>query len=360
MEMNALVCTSLREKPETARTSRKSAGKDIGKLIRMGLNENVFGMSPKALAAIRQADEEGSYYQDWTQKDLKAAIMEHYGVGYDMIVTGSGSSSLIDALGTAFLDPGDELLLCMPTFPAIIDTAEINGASVKTIPLREDLSYDLDGLLSAITEKTKMVYFCNPNNPTGTYVGIDALTKFADACPDHVIQVYDEAYIEFVEAEDCLEMTEEMKARKDKPIIQLKTFSKFYGMAGLRAGYALAQPELIAWLKKCGTEFSMSRASMAGAAAAIRDREHAAYVKESVAASRHFLEKGLEELGCRVIPSETNFIFFDAGMDPEEIMEKMMEKGILMSAQAGACRISVHTIDTDQLFLQFLKEILGK
>lgn len=360
MEVSTLVCRALREKPETERKSRKASGKDIGTLVRMGLNENVFGMSPKALAAIHQADQEGNYYQDWTQKDLKAAIMEHYGVSYDMVVTGSGSSALTDALGTAFLEPGDELLLCTPTFPAIIDTAQINGASVKTIPLKEDLTFDLDGLLSAISDQTKMVYICNPNNPTGTYVGIDALTEFAKACPDHVIQVYDEAYIEFAEAEDCLEMTEVMKTLKDKPIIQLKTFSKFYAMAGLRAGYVLAQPELIAWLKKCGTEFAMSKASMAGAAAAIRDTEHAAYVKQSTAASRHFLQEGLTALGCKVIPSQTNFIFFDAGKDPEEIRERMMDRGILMSAQAGACRISVHTIDTDKVFLQFLKEILDQ
>ncbi len=358
MEVKKLLCSTLREKPETMRASRKMGNIDINKLIRMGLNENAFGTSPKAIAAMQEMAAKGNTYQDWMQTDLKSAIAEHYGVGFENIVTGPGSSSVTDALGVAFLEPGDEVLLCMPTFPAIIDTAQNNGAKPVIIPTKEDLTYDLDGLLANINEHTKMVYICNPNNPIGTYVGIDALTAFAKKCPDHVIQVYDEAYIEFAEAEDCKEMVEVMKELKEKPIVLLKTFSKFYGMAGIRAGYILAQPELIEWLSKCGTQFALSKVSQAGAAAAMRDKEHGEYVKRENARSRAYLTEELKKLGCKVYPSQTNFIFFDPHVDPQEVSMKMMERGIMISAQAGANRVTVHRMEMCQLFIRYLTEIL--
>lgn len=358
MEVKNLLCKTLREKPETKRASRRMGNLDINKLIRMGLNENVFGMSPKALEAMSAMQEYGNYYQDWAQKDLKSAIAEHYGVEMENIVTGCGSSALTDALGTAFLEPGDEVVLCMPTFPAIIDTAQMNGATPVIVPMKEDLKYDLDALYAAITDKTKMVYICNPNNPTGTYVGKDALMDFARKCPDHVIQVYDEAYIEFAEAEDCVEMVEAMKELPDKPIVLLKTFSKFYGMAGIRVGYVLAQPEIVEWLSKCGTQFCVSKVSQAGAAAAIRDTEHGKYVKEQVAIWRKYLTEEMKKLGCKVYDSQTNFIFFDPHVDPQAVADKMMERGIMMSAQAGENRVSIGKPEHNKLYIKYLKEIL--
>lgn len=358
MEVTNLLCKTLREKPETKRASRRMGNVDINKLIRMGLNENVFGMSPKAIRAMREMTELGNYYQDWSQTDLKSAIGEHYDVTPDYIVTGCGSSALTDALGVAFLEPGDELVLCMPTFPAIIDTAQMNGATPVIVPMGEDLKYDLDALYAAINEKTKMVYICNPNNPTGTYVGKDALMEFAKKCPEHVIQVYDEAYIEFAEAPDCLEMVDAMKELKDKPIVLLKTFSKFYAMAGVRVGYILAQPELIEWLSKCGTQFAVSKISQAGAAAAMRDVEHGEYVKSEVAKWRKYISEELEKLGCKVYPSQTNFIFFDPHVDPQAVSDKMMERGIMMSAQAGADRVSIGKPEHCKMYIQYLKEIL--
>lgn len=358
MEVKSLLCKTLREKPETQRASRKLGNIDFTKLEHMGLNENVFGMSPKAAEAMKEVAESGNYYADWLQKDLKMAIAEHYGLAYENVVTGCGSSALTDALGVAFLEPGDELVLCMPTFPAIIDTAQMNGATPVILPCKEDLTFDLDAMLEAINEHTKMVYICNPNNPTGTYVGIDALMDFAKKCPDHVVQVYDEAYIEFAEAEDCKEMVEAMKELKDKPIVLLKTFSKFYGMAGVRVGYILAQPEIIAELAKCGTQFGVSKMSQAGAAAAMKDTEHGAYVKAEVAKSRAYLQEELKKLGCKVYDSQTNFIFFDPHVDPMEVNMKMMEKGIMMSAQAGANRVSVHKMEMCELYIKYLTEIL--
>ena len=360
MDVKKLLCKTLREKPETKRASRKMGAIDFSKLIRMGLNENAFGVSPKALAAMNSIAPEGNYYQDWSQADLKGAIGEHYGVTPDYIVTGCGSSSLTDALGAAFLEPGDEMILEMPTFPAIIDTAQMNGATPVIVQMGEDLTYDMDKLLAAITDKTKMVYICNPNNPTGTYVPKEKLMEFARKCPNHVIQVYDEAYIEFAEAEDCQEMVDAMKEMPEKPIILLKTFSKFYGMAGIRAGYILAQPELIEWLSKCGTQFALSKVSQAGAAEAMKDTEHNAYVKSEATRCRKYLSEEMEKLGCKVYPSQTNFIFFHPGegIEPQDVADMMMERGIMISAQAGANRVSVSIMEHCELYIKYLTEIL--
>lgn len=362
MDVQSLLCKTLREKPETKRTSRKMGAIDFSKLIRMGLNENAFGLSPKAQEAMNKMAPQGNFYQDWTQADLKGAIGEIYDVPPEFIVTGCGSSSLTDALGTAFLEPGDEMILEMPTFPAIIDTAQMNGATPVIVEMGEDLKYDMDKMLEAITDKTKMVYICNPNNPTGTYVPKDKLMEFAKKCPDHVIQVYDEAYIEFAEAPDCQEMVDAMKEMPEKPIVILKTFSKFYGMAGVRCGYILAQPEIIEWLAKCGTQFAVSKVSQAGAAAAMRDEEYKAYVKSETCKNRKYLFEEQKKLGCKQYESQTNFIFFHPGdgIDPAEVAGKMMEKGIMMSAQAGANRVSVGTKEQCELYIKYLTEILSE
>lgn len=356
-----LLCTFMREKPETMRASRKLGKIDFSKIEHMGLNENVFGMSPKAIAAMAEAAPHNNFYADWTQEKLKNAIGEHYGVDPEFILTGCGSSALTDAIGVAFLEKGDEVLMCMPTFPAFVDTAHINGASVVTIPTNDDLTLDMDGLLENITDKTKLVYICNPNNPTGTYIGIDKLNEFAKKCPDHVIQVYDEAYIEFAEADDCQEMVETMKAMPEKPIICLKTFSKFYGMAGVRAGYVLAQPEIITYLAKSGggQGWALGGVSQAGAAAAMEDREHGEYVKAENARCRKYLIDEMRKLGCKVYDSQTNFIFFHPGVDPEEVAYRMMMKGIMISAQAGANRVSVNFMPVCERFIEYLGEIIG-
>ena len=152
-----LLCTYLREKPETQRASRKLGKVDFSTIEHMGLNENVFGMSPKAIEAMAAVAPNNKFYADWMQVELKEAIGDHYGVTPDFILTGCGSSAVTDALGVAFLEKGDEVLMCVPTFPALVDTAQINGASVVTIPTKEDLTFDLDGLLENITEKDAVV-----------------------------------------------------------------------------------------------------------------------------------------------------------------------------------------------------------
>ena len=358
MDVKSLMSRNLREKPETMRLSRKMGNVDFSKLKHMGLNENVFGMSPKAVKALQEAAGPSNYYMffDFSPKALKPTLAAEFGLEIGNIATGAGSSAIIEAVGRAFLNRDDEMITCMPTFAAFIDAAQMNGAKPVILPLREDMTFDLDAILGAITDKTKMIVICNPNNPTGTYVSEQALREFVGKVPDNIIILFDEAYIEFAEAPDCVSMTEVMKENPDKPIIILKTFSKFYAMAGARLGYALAQPEIIDAISKCGIGFDVSKASSAAAAEAVRDKEHGKYVLEQVHKWRKYLTDEMRAMGCKVYDSQTNFIYFDAGIEPKELMAKMMEKGILISA-SELSRVSVGVPQDNELFIKYLKEI---
>lgn len=358
--VKAILKRELREKPETQRASRKMGNIDFSKLRHMGLNENVFGMSPKALEAISEAAKKSHFYfMDSSPTGLKATIAEKFGLSIQNVVTGAGSSSIIEALGRAFLNRDDEVIMCMPTFYAFVDMAQTNGAKPVIVDMKEDMKNDLDGILAAITDKTKMIIICNPNNPTGTYIEEAKLKAFVEKVPDNIVVVFDEAYIEFAEAPDCKSMLETMKATTDKPIVILKTFSKYYGMAGARLGYALAQTEIIAELSKCGIGFDVSNITAMGAAAAMRDEEHGKYVLEQVRKWRKYLTDEMRAMGCKVFDSQTNFIFFDAGMEPAELQMKMMEKGIFMGGQVLS-RVSIGIPEDNEYYIECLKEILAE
>lgn len=358
MEVKKLLSKSLQEKPETRRASRKMGQMDLSKVVRMGLNENVFGMSGKAIKAMREATETSNYYFiDISPNGLKPTLAKIYGMTSENIAIGAGSSSIIEAVGKAFLNPGDEMVLCMPTFPAFLDMAYMNGAKPVVIPVTHEMKFDLNGMLQAVTEKTKMMIICNPNNPTGTYLGEQELKEFVKKVPSNIVVIFDEAYIEFAEASDCVSMVETMKEYSDKPIIVMKTFSKFYGMAGARLGYAIAQMEIITEISKCGIGFDVSKITNIGATAALQDQEHGEYVLEQVTKWRKYLTDEMRALGCKVYESQTNFIYFDAGLEPIDLLGKMLEKNILISA-SDLSRVSVGKPEDNIYFIQCLKEII--
>ena len=198
---------------------------------------------------------------------------------------------------------------------------------------------------------------CNPNNPTGTYVPIGELEAFADTLPEDVLLVMDEAYMEFATEPDCCSMVDYIKAHPEKSILVLRTFSKYYAMAGLRVGYALGSEELIGILRKCSASWNLNVCAQKAAVAGLADQEYYQEQKAKIVEGREYLEKEMAALGCRVYPSQSNFIYFDTGKDPAWIQEQLMEKGIRIGAFEMS-RVSVGTMEECQLFLQYLKEIL--
>lgn len=356
MEVNRLISKSLQEMP-ASRRQRALAKGDLSKLIHMGLNENNYGMSPKAMEALKDSVTTAHFYPDFMAAELKQTIAEFYGMEQENVLTGAGSSAMIDMLGLTFLDPGDEVLMSSPTYGAFQDMAWLNGGRPVEIPCTEEQKCDLDKMLERVGEKTKMVIICNPNNPTGTYLPASELEKFIDALPERVIAVIDEAYIEFATKPDCKSMVDYLKTHPEKPVLVLRTFSKYYAMAGLRVGYALGSAELIQVMRKCSASWNLNVCAQKAAAAAIRDQEYYLEQKEKIVTAREYLGEEMRKLGCKVYESQSNFIWFDTGKDAAWIQEKLIEKGIRIGAFAMS-RVSVGTMEECKLFLQALEEIL--
>lgn len=319
MEVNKIISHALQSMPPSKR--QKAFAKDTSKLIHMGLNENNYGMSPKAVAALEDSMAGSHFYPDFAAVLLKQKVAEQYGLKAENVLTGAGSSAMIDMIGLTFLDEGDEVLFSTPTYGAFADMAYLNGGVPVSVPVTEEQKFNLPAMKEKIGEKTKIVVICNPNNPTGTYEPIGELKAFADTLPEDVLLVMDEAYMEFATEPDCCSMVDYMKAHPEKPILVLRTFSKYYAMAGLA------------------------------------DQEYYQEQKAKIVEGREYLEKEMVALGCRVYPSQSNFIYFDTGKDPAWIQEQLMEKGIRIGAFEMS-RVSVGTMEECQLFLQYLKEIL--
>ncbi|MDD7739877.1 MAG: histidinol-phosphate transaminase [Lachnospiraceae bacterium] len=358
MELEKLISHALQVMPPSKRQKALSLNVDMSKVIHMGLNENPYGPSPKAEEAYSSVKEELKYYPDFAATKLKETIAEFYQLKPENVLTGSGSSAMIDMLGITFLNPGDEVLFCAPTYGAFTDMAYLNGAVPVSVPVTKEQKFDLDGMLHAVSEKTKMVIICNPNNPTGTYVSEREIISFLEKLPDHVVTVIDEAYIEFATEPDCCSMTDYLRKNPDVPLLILKTFSKYYGMAGLRVGYALGPEQMILAMRRCSASWNLSVSAQMAAVEAIRDQEYYQKGKELVVAGREYLTGELRSLGCKVYDSQSNFIYFDTGKDPSYIQEQLLLRRIRIGAFACS-RVTVGTMEECRYFISQLKEILS-
>lgn len=308
-------------------------------------------------AALEDSRAGSHFYPDFAAVLLKQKVAEQYGLKAENVLTGAGSSAMIDMIGLTFLDDGDEVLFSAPTYGAFADMAYLNGGVPVSVPVTEEQKFNLPAMKEKIGEKTKIVVICNPNNPTGTYVPIGELEAFADTLPEDVLLVMDEAYMEFATEPDCCSMVDYMKAHPEKPILVLRTFSKYYAMAGLRVGYALGSEELIGIMRKCSASWNLNVCAQKAAVAGLADQEYYQEQKAKIVEGREYLEKEMAAFGCRVYPSQSNFIYFDTGKDPAWIQEQLMEKGIRIGAFEMS-RVSVGTMEECKLYIKALKEIL--
>ena len=325
---------------------------------RMNYNENPYGMSDAVKKAVTDASLNSYMYQDFYAVDLKKQLADLYGLTVDHVCIGAGSSAIIDMLGEVFINYGDEVVYCAPTYEAFPDMVSDNGGVRVVLPLTDDYCYDLDAMLAAITDKTKMVIVCNPNNPTGTYVNSAKVEEFIRKLPDHVIPVVDEAYFEYVEDPTHYSLIKMIQEGYDRPLFVLRTFSKIYGMAGLRIGYTFADPLLIDELMKACQAWNVSYNALAAAQAALKDQEYIKKIKALTTAGREYLEDELTKLGCTLAKPCANFIYFDTHHDPKEIRAALAEQKIMISA-FGFNRVSVGTEEQNKAFIAALKEILA-
>lgn len=332
------------------------------KLARMSSNENPLGASPLAIEAIRKIADQVGNYPDMFSTDLRVRLAERAGLSPDMVLCTNGSDEMILNLCVGFLEPGDEVVLADGTFISYVARSLMSGARLIRVPLK-NYTHDLDAMADAITPNTRLVFVCNPNNPTGTMVGKEAVQRFLDRVPDDVLVVMDEAYIEFVQNEDYPDLLPELRKGR-RNILLLRTLAKIYGLAGLRLGYAYGHPDVIDYLGRVRPTFSVNIVSQAAGLAALEDHEHIERSLKHASESRAFFERELRALGLEPIPSYTNFIAVPIGGDDVAIVNALRERGYAITALKGwglpgCIRISFGTSEENQGFIAALRDVLA-
>jgi histidinol-phosphate aminotransferase len=326
----------------------------LERVVKLASNEGPFGPFPAALEAMERAARELNRYPDGGGYALRSALAERNGVAFEQIAIGAGADGVIDQISQAALEPGDEIVCGWPSFPSyVIDAAKL-GAVARKVPLRDDC-YDLDGLLEAVGPRTKLVYVCHPNNPTGTTNSHAELDRFFERVPDHVLTVLDQAYFEYIDDPDYPDGIAEY-LRAGRNVLVLRTFSKIFGLAGLRVGYGVGPREVVAAMSKVRRAFDVGATAQAGAVASLGDDAELARRRAANAEGRAQLEAilrshGLEPAG----PAVGNFLFAEVGEDAAGVFDRLLRLGVIVRPLRGfgaptAIRVTVGTGEENELF----------
>jgi histidinol-phosphate aminotransferase len=334
-----------------------------GPIIKLASNENPLGPSPRALAAIRRALPDLHRYPEDSHFDLKAKLAGIYKVEPESIIIGNGSVEVIQMACTAYLQPDDEVVMSAHSFMMIRVYAAIMGARVVDVPVTDERRHDLERMLASITPKTKIVYIDNPINPLGTIVTKDELNDFMEKVPEQVLVIIDEAYAEYITTRDYPKSLDYYN--RNKNVLILRTFSKIYGLAGLRVGYGFAQPGIIASLAKVRLTFNVSREAQAAAVAALDDKKHVLRSRQTNDAGKEFFYREFKKLSrLFYLKSYANFVFVNFAVDAQEVFEALQRRGVIARTIKeygfpSALRISVGTPAENKRFVKALVEVLG-
>jgi histidinol-phosphate aminotransferase len=327
---------------------------------KLASNENPLGPSPKALEALRTAASDMHRYPDGNATSLRAALAERHHISPDEIVVGNGSAELIELLVRTFCAPGsdDEVLAGDPSFAIYRLEAEAHGVPFVGVPMTADFGYDVDGLLRAASAKTRICFIANPNNPTGTYLPKAGLLRLARELPKHIILAVDEAYFEYATADDYPDALTIRSERKH--LLAMRTFSKAYGLAGLRVGYLVAPRELAGYVQRVRPAFNVNSLAQVAAMAAMHDDEHVRRTREVTQKGMAYLSRELERLGIRYWPSQANFLFVDVGRDGRAVYEKLLAHGVIVRPIGGPrhLRITIGLDKENERLVKALEEIL--
>jgi len=340
---------------------REYGVRDVAKLAS---NENALGPSPKALAAAREAAGRAHLYPDGSAFFLRNALAAKFGVPAAEVVVGNGSNELIELIVRTFVLQGEEVLTSAQSFVAYRLATQAHGRVLVEAPMRDRFHYDLDALRGRLSARTKVVFLANPDNPTGTWFLEDELVSFLGAVPADALVVLDEAYVEFVEApgfQDSLALR-----RRFPNLVVLRTFSKIYGLAGLRLGYGFARPEVAGYLDRVRAPFNVNLLAQAAGVAALGDDAHVERSRALVRVERPRLAAGLAALGATVVPSQGNFLLADfPGRPGRPLFESLLREGVVVRPVGGygfptAQRVTVGTRAENEKALAALKKVLGR
>ncbi len=331
---------------------------------KLSSNENMLGASPKAIDAIQKAVSgvyEYDFYDDFQIQDVLADFYKQE-IKSGQFITANSGVEVLEIICRGLVSVGSECIISSPTFSPYKNIIELEGGVVEDIPLKlPDYSLDIDGILNAVNENTAMVFLTNPNNPTGTYFTKKELDRLLEGLPKEVIVVYDEVYFHFVDADDFPYAIDYVKAGKN--MIALHTFSKIYGLAGLRVGYGFTTPEIGEYLNKIFRPFRIGTLSVLAAFAALKDLDHVKKSQEMVWEGKKWLYQKFDDLGIRYWPSQGNFILFESPIPSLELTSKMLDEGVMVRpgdnfGAPGSIRLTIGTQEANERFVEVFTSLL--
>lgn len=328
----------------------------ISNSIKLASNENPLGPSPEALKAIKDFFSDLNRYPDGAGYYLKNALSEMLSISPEELILGNGSNELLDIAARTYLQAGDEAVMASPSFVVYnMAVQSVGGRSVQ-VPLK-DYHHDLEAMAAAITPRTKMIFIANPNNPTGTINTEDEFDILMEKITDDMLVVVDEAYYEYVSAPDYADSIKQFRAGRN--ILILRTFSKIYGLAGLRIGYGIAKKEILTDMNRLREPFNTNSLAQKAALAALKDKAHVANSRKTNDEGREYLYQQLSSLGISYVPTEANFIYIPI-KDSIAVNNSLMKKGVIIRPMGpAAIRVTIGLPEENRRFIEALKEMLS-
>ena len=330
-------------------------------IVKLASNENVLGPSPAALEAVLQVAPQVWLYPDDVCFALKNALAEHWQLTPEHFIIGNGSDEIIHFLALALLDRDDEVIFADPSFVQYKSAAMMADCTYHAVPLTSDMRHDLPAMRARVNDKTKLVFVCSPNNPTGTIVAREELNEFLEDLPPHIVVVLDQAYYEYVESPDASQGLDYVRAGHN--VVALHTFSKAYALAGLRCGYGIAPPELIGYLQQVRGPFNVNSFAQAAAIASLQDDGQVARAREMNNAGKRQFYDAFDDLNLTYVPTEANFILVDCGRDSREVFQQLLRHGVIVRTGDPFglptwLRVTIGTEEMNARFISALREIL--
>ncbi|MFH1784260.1 MAG: histidinol-phosphate transaminase [bacterium] len=334
----------------------------IKDIVKLASNENSFTPPRRVIDAVKKELSSLNRYPEGSGIYLRQALSRKLGVPTDYIILGNGTDEIIELIGKTFVDNNDEIIVSEGAFIRYEMVGDLMGCRVVSVPMK-NFTHDLRGFRKAITQRTKVVFIANPNNPTGTYVSKKEVEWFLKSVPSRVLVVFDEAYYEYVQEKDYPQTIPYVK--KLDNVIVLRTFSKIYSLAGLRIGYGVAVPELIDYLNRIRPPFNTSTVAQAAAQAALSDKEHLKKTLKFVAEGKRFLYAKLKEMGLAFVPSAANFILVDVGRKSKEVFMRILKEGVIVRAMeeygfGTYIRVTIGLEKENKKFLKALTKVLSR
>ncbi|MDE0085440.1 MAG: histidinol-phosphate transaminase [Candidatus Poribacteria bacterium] len=333
----------------------------ISDIIKLASNENPLGPSPLAMQAIQESAKQAHFYPDGNAYYLKADLAKHLGVTEEQLILTNGSNEVLQLVGETYLGPGDEVIYAEGAFVVYKLVTTVCGATHVVVPMQND-THHLPSMAAAITDKTKAIFIANPNNPTGTMVTAAETAQFMAQVPENVLVIFDEAYYEYVSHSDYPQTLPYVM--EERNFIITRTFSKIYGLAGLRIGYGIAPPTIIATMNPVRQPFNCNAVAQAAARASLKDTDHVKESQKLNASGKTFLYAAFDKLGLRYIKTEGNFIMVFVNQPGADLADAMMKKGVIVRAMAGygypdAIRVTIGKQEENERFLEALTPLVG-